>query len=67
MTTGTIKTVVAKRGLGCISAEDGTEHFCQCGLDPSFDLARLGRGERVGSDAETGTNGPYNGVRVHGV
>ncbi len=67
MTTGTIKKVVAKRGFGCISAEDGTEHFFHRGvLDPSFDIDRLVNGERVGFDAEMGTNGP-RGVCAHGV
>ena len=66
-TTGIIKKVVARRGFGFIPAEDGTEClFHRGGLDPSFDFDRMVCGERVGFDAETGTNGP-RGVRAHGV
>jgi CspA family cold shock protein len=59
MTTGTIKKVIADRGFGFITAEDGKEYFFhRGGLDSSIDFDRLNGGERVEFDIETSPKGP---------
>ncbi len=59
MTTGTIKKVVADRGFGFITAEDGKDYFFHRGaLQPSLDFDRLTGGERVSFEVESSPKGP---------
>ncbi len=59
MTAGTIKKVVADRGFGFITAEDGKDYFFHRGeLDPSIDFDRLVGGERVEFEVEASPKGP---------
>lgn len=59
MSTGTIKKVVADRGFGFITAEDGKDYFFhRDGLDGTLDFDRLNGGERVTFDVEQSPRGP---------
>jgi len=59
MTTGTIKKVIADRGFGFITAEDGKDYFFHRGaLDSSLDFDRLAGGERVTFEVESSPKGP---------
>ncbi len=59
MTTGIIKKVVADRGFGFITAEDGKEYFFhRSGLQASLDFDRLVGGERVSFEVEQSPKGP---------
>ncbi len=59
MTTGTVKKIVADRGFGFISADDGKEYFFhRSGLDASLDFDRLAGGEKVAFDIEASPKGP---------
>jgi CspA family cold shock protein len=65
VTTGTIKKVVADRGFGFITAEDGKDYFFhRDGLDSTLDFDRLTGGERVEFDIESSPKGP-RAARVH--
>jgi CspA family cold shock protein len=58
MATGTIKKVIADRGFGFITAEDGKEYFFhRGGLQASLDFDRLNGGERVEFDIESSPKG----------
>jgi CspA family cold shock protein len=64
MATGTIKKVVADRGFGFITGEDGKDYFFhRDGLQAPLDFARLGGGESVNFEIEAGPKGP-RAVRV---
>ena len=57
--SGTIKKLVAERGFGFITAEDGKEYFFhRSGLDASLDFDRLGGGEKVEFEIESSPKGP---------
>jgi CspA family cold shock protein len=57
--TGTVKKVVADRGFGFITAEDGKEYFFhRSGLDSSLDFDRLAGGEKVEFEIEQSPKGP---------
>jgi len=56
MTTGTIKKLVADRGFGFITAEDGKEYFFHRSSIESFDSLR--GNERVDFDVEDSPKGP---------
>ena len=59
MTAGTVKKIVADRGFGFITAEDGKDYFFHRGeLDPSVDFDRLIGGERVEFEVEASPKGP---------
>jgi cold shock protein len=59
MTIGTIKKVVADRGFGFISAEDGKEYFFhRDGLQAPLSFDRLIGGERVSFEVEASPKGP---------
>jgi len=59
VTTGTIKKVVADRGFGFISAEDGKEYFFhRGGLEPTLEFDRLIGGEKVMFAVEASPKGP---------
>jgi cold shock protein len=59
MASGTIKKIVADRGFGFISAEDGKEYFFhRSGIQPPLDFDRLAGGERVTFEVEQGPKGP---------
>lgn len=59
VTTGTIKKVVADRGFGFITAEDGKDYFFhRDALQSSLDFDRLVGGERVSFKIEQGPKGP---------
>ena len=59
MTTGTIKKVVADRGFGFITAEDGKEYFFhRDGLQAPLEFDRLVGGERVTFEIEASPKGP---------
>jgi cold shock protein len=57
--TGTIKKVVADRGFGFITAEDGKDYFFhRDSLSASLDFDRLNGGEKVEFQVEQGPKGP---------
>jgi len=59
MASGTIKKVVADRGFGFITGEDGKDYFFhRDGLNESIDFDRLLGGERVTFDIESNPRGP---------
>ena len=59
MTKGEIKKVVADRGFGFITAEDGKEYFFhRSSLAGSLDFDRLSGGEAVVFDVEQSPKGP---------
>lgn len=60
--TGTVKKVVADRGFGFITAEDGAEYFFhRSGVDSSLMFEDLSIGERVSFDVERSDKGPRAG------
>jgi cold shock protein len=57
--TGTIKKVVADRGFGFITADDGKDYFFhRDGLAASLDFDRLMGGEKVQFEVEQSPKGP---------
>ncbi len=65
MATGTIKKIVAERGFGFITGEDGKDYFFhRDGLDSTLDFDRLAGGERVEFEVEQGPKGP-RAAKVH--
>jgi len=57
--TGTVKKVVADRGFGFITADDGKEYFFhRSGLESSVDFDRLAGGEKVEFEIENSPKGP---------
>lgn len=66
MATGRIKKVVADRGFGFITAEDGKDYFFhRYGVQASLDFDRLTGGEEVEFDVEQSPKGPRaNNVRA---
>ena len=59
MTNGTIKKVVADRGFGFITAEDGKEYFFhRGGLQAPLDFDSLNGGEKVAFQVEESPKGP---------
>ena len=59
MASGTIKKVVADRGFGFITGEDGKDYFFhRDGLTESVDFDRLLGGERVTFEVESNPRGP---------
>jgi CspA family cold shock protein len=59
MATGRVKKVVADRGFGFITAEDGKDYFFhRDGLNASLDFDRLVGGEKVSFDVESSPRGP---------
>ena len=59
MASGTIKKVVADRGFGFITGEDGKDYFFhRDGLSESIDFDRLVCGEPVTFDVESNPRGP---------
>ena len=58
MATGTIKKVVADRGFGFITADDGKDYFFhRDGLTGSLDFDRLLGGEKVQFEIEQSPKG----------
>ncbi len=59
MQTGTVKKVVADRGFGFITGEDGKDYFFhRDGLDRTVDFDRLVGGERMSFEIEQSPKGP---------
>ncbi|HEY6570370.1 MAG TPA: cold shock domain-containing protein [Candidatus Limnocylindrales bacterium] len=59
MAKGTIKKVVADRGFGFITAEDGKDYFFhRGGLVAPLDFDRLNGGESVEFEIEASPKGP---------
>ena len=59
MTTGSVKKVVAERGFGFITADDGKEYFFhRNALESSLDFDRLVGGEKVQFEVEESPKGP---------
>ncbi|MGO9179545.1 MAG: cold-shock protein [Candidatus Limnocylindrales bacterium] len=57
--SGTVKKVVADRGFGFITAEDGKDYFFhRSSVSPSLDFDRLLGGERVAFEVEASPRGP---------
>ena len=57
--TGTVKKIVAERGFGFITAEDGQEYFFhRSGLDSSLNFDSLNGGEAVSFEVEASQKGP---------
>ena len=64
MAEGTIKKIVADRGFGFISGEDGKEYFFHRSAIANFDALR--GGERVQFEIEPSPKGPRAGrVRLN--
>ena len=59
MQNGTIKKLVADRGFGFITADDGKDYFFHRSATPEFD--RLVGGEQVTFEIETSPKGPRAG------
>ena len=59
MQNGTIKKLVADRGFGFITADDGKDYFFQRSATPEFD--RLVGGEQVTFEVEQSPKGPRAG------
>ena len=58
MATGTVKKVVAERGFGFITAEDGKDYFFhRSALAPTLDFDRLEGGEQVQFEVEQDPKG----------
>jgi len=58
VTTGTVKKIVAERGFGFITGEDGKDYFFhRDGLSESIDFDRLIGGESVSFTIEKGPKG----------
>jgi CspA family cold shock protein len=58
VTTGTVKKIVAERGFGFITGEDGKDYFFhRDGLSESIDFDRLVGGESVSFEIEKGPKG----------
>ena len=59
MATGRIKKVVADRGFGFITADDGKDYFFhRNGLQLSLDFDRLVGGEQVEFEVQQNPKGP---------
>ena len=59
MTTGTVKKVVADRGFGFITGEDGKDYFFhRDSLQSPLSFDRLNGGETVAFDVQSGPKGP---------
>jgi cold shock protein len=59
MATGVVKKVIADRGFGFITADDGKDYFFhRDGLEGSVDFDRLVGGEKVTFDVEQNPRGP---------
>ena len=57
--SGTVKKVVADRGFGFITAEDGKDYFVhRSSVAQSLDFDRLMGGERVAFEVEASPRGP---------
>lgn len=60
--TGTVKKLVADRGFGFITAEDGAEYFFhRSAVDSSLGFEGLEIGGRVSFDVERSDKGPRAG------
>jgi cold shock protein len=59
MANGTIKKLVADRGFGFITGEDGKDYFFhRDGLSETLDFDRMAEGEPVTYDVESSPRGP---------
>ncbi len=59
MASGSVKKVMADRGFGFITAEDGKDYFFhRDGVSATVDFDRLVGGERVEFDIEPSARGP---------
>jgi CspA family cold shock protein len=59
MSSGTIKKLVADRGFGFITADDGKDYFVHRGaLEGGLDFDRLEGGEKVDFEVEASPKGP---------
>ncbi len=57
--TGTVKKVIADRGFGFITAEDGKDYFFHRDtVSSGVDFDRLAGGERVQFDVQASPRGP---------
>ena len=62
--TGTVKKVIADRGFGFITGDDGKDYFFhRDGLERTLEFERLAGGEKVTFDIEPSQRGP-RAVRV---
>ncbi|HET7646226.1 MAG TPA: cold shock domain-containing protein [Candidatus Limnocylindria bacterium] len=59
MASGSVKKIMADRGFGFITAEDGKDYFFhRDGVSATVDFDRLVGGERVEFDIEPSARGP---------
>jgi CspA family cold shock protein len=59
MSSGTVKKLVADRGFGFITADDGKDYFFHRGaLEGGLDFDRLVGGEKVDFEVEASPKGP---------
>ena len=64
MTRGTVKKVIADRGFGFITGDDGKDYFFhRSGVEPTLDFDRLVGGDRVAFEIEANSRG-LRAVRV---
>ncbi|MGO9180337.1 MAG: cold-shock protein [Candidatus Limnocylindrales bacterium] len=58
MTRGTVKKLIADRGFGFITGDDGKDYFFhRSGVEPTLDFDRLAGGERVAFEIEANPRG----------
>jgi CspA family cold shock protein len=59
MTHGIVRKLIADRGYGFITADDGKDYFFhRGGVEPTLDFDRLVGGERVAFEIEASPKGP---------
>jgi cold shock protein len=59
MATGTVKKVVAERGFGFITSDDGRDYFFhRSAVTPPLDFDRIAGGEKVRFEIEQDAKGP---------
>jgi CspA family cold shock protein len=64
MTQGNVRKLIADRGYGFITGDDGKDYFFhRGGVEPTLDFDRLVGGERVAFEIEASPKGP-RAVRV---
>jgi cold shock protein len=59
MATGTVKKIVAERGFGFITSDDGRDYFFhRSAVAPSLDFDSIAAGQKVRFEIEQDVKGP---------